>query len=54
MNRFKRVTIHTIALIIGLSPIESARKYEDPADMADIMNRIAIENQGQFANESKD
>lgn len=53
LNRFERVTIHTIALIIGLSPIESARKYEDPDDMADLMNRIAVENQGRFANESK-
>lgn len=53
LNRFRRVTIHTVALIIGLSPIESARKYEDPDDMADIMSRIASENQGEFANESK-
>ncbi|MCE9636573.1 MAG: HEAT repeat domain-containing protein [Planctomycetes bacterium] len=53
LNRFKRVTIHTIALIIGLSPIESARKYEDPDDMADIMSRIAGENQGGFVNRSK-
>lgn len=53
LNRFKRVTINTIALIIGLSPIESARKYEDPEDMADIMSRIASENQGGFANRSK-
>jgi hypothetical protein len=53
LNRFKRVTIHTIALIIGLSPIESQRKYEDPEDMADLMNRIATDNQGHFSNESK-
>jgi len=54
LNRFRRITIHTIALIIGLSPIESARKYEDPDDMADIMSRLASENQGRFANESRD
>jgi hypothetical protein len=53
LNRFKRVTIHTVALIIGLSPIESARKYEDPSDMADLMKRIADENQGEFADESR-
>jgi HEAT repeat protein len=53
LNRFKRITINTIALIIGLSPIESVRKYEDPDDMADFMRRVAEENQGTFANESK-
>jgi HEAT repeat protein len=53
MNRFRRVSISTIALIIGLSPIESLRKYEDPDDMAELMSRIASENQGKFANESK-
>jgi hypothetical protein len=53
LNRFKRITINTVALIIGLSPIESARKYEDPDDMADFMRRVAEENQGTFANESK-
>ena len=53
LNRFKRVSISTVALIIGLSPIESVRKYEDPDDMADFMSRIASENQGEFANESK-
>lgn len=52
-NRFRRVTIHTIALIIGLSPIESARKYEDPDDMAELMGRIATENQGRFSNQSR-
>lgn len=52
LNRFKRVTVHTVALIIGHSPIESARKYEDPDDMADLMRRIAVENQGEFADES--
>jgi len=40
-------------LIVGLSPIESVRKYEDPEDMADLMSRIAHENQGKFSNESK-
>lgn len=53
LNRFNRVSINTIALIVGLSPIESARKYEDPEDMADFMARIASENQGRFANESR-
>lgn len=53
LNRFRRISINTIALIVGLSPIEKARKYEDPADMADLMSRIALENQGRFANESK-
>ncbi len=53
LNRFGRVSINTVALIVGLSPIESVRKYEDPDDMADFMSRIAIENQGTFANESK-
>ena len=53
LNRFNRVSINTIALIVGLSPIESARKYEDPEDMADFMARIASENQGKFANESR-
>ncbi len=52
-NRFRRVSINTIALIVGLSPIESVRKYEDPQDMADLMSRIAYENQGRFANESR-
>ena len=52
-NRFKRVSISTVALIVGLSPIESVRKYEDPEDMADLMSRIAHENQGKFSNESK-
>ncbi len=52
-NRFKRVSINTVALIVGLSPIESVRKYEDPEDMADLMARIAHENQGRFSNESK-
>jgi len=52
-NRFKRVSINTVALIVGLSPIESVRKYEDPEDMADLMARIAHENQGKFSNESK-
>lgn len=53
LNRFRRISINTVALIVGLSPIESVRKYEDPDDMADFMSRIAIENQGTFANESK-
>lgn len=53
LNRFRRITINTVALIIGLSPIESMRKYEDPEDMADFMSRVAAENQGRFANESK-
>jgi HEAT repeat protein len=52
-NRFKRVSINTVALIVGLSPIESVRKYEDPEDMGDLMARIAHENQGKFSNESK-
>ena len=52
-NRFRRVSINTVALIIGISPIESVRKYEDPDDMAELMSRIASENQGRFANESK-
>jgi HEAT repeat protein len=52
-NRFKRISINTVALIVGLSPIESVRKYEDPEDMADLMARIAHENQGKFSNESK-
>jgi HEAT repeat protein len=53
LNRFRRLSINTIALIVGLSPIESARKYEDPEDMADFMARIAAENQGKFGNESR-
>ncbi len=53
LNRYRRISINTIALIVGLSPIESARKYEDPEDMADFMARIAAENQGKFANESR-
>lgn len=53
LNRFQRVSINTVALIVGLSPIESARKYEDPDDMADLMSRIASENQGRFSNQSK-
>ena len=53
LNRFRRISISTVALIIGLSPIESVRKYEDPDDMAEFMSRIASENQGSFANESR-
>jgi hypothetical protein len=53
LNRFRRISINTVALIIGLSPIESARKYEDPDDMAEIMGRIASENQGTFSNENR-
>lgn len=52
-NRFRRVSINTIALIVGKSPIESVLKYEDPEDMADFMGRIASENFGAFADESK-
>jgi hypothetical protein len=52
-NRFRRVSINTIALIVGKSPIESVLKYEDPDDMADFMGRIAQENFGAFADESK-
>ena len=53
MNRFRRVTVNTVALIVGRSPIEKALKYEDPEEMADFMNRIAIENYGKFADESR-
>ena len=53
LNRFNRISINTIALIIGLSPIESVRKYEDPEDMGDLMARIAAENYGRFADESR-
>ncbi len=53
VNRFKRVSINTIALIVGKAPIEKALKYEDPDEMADFMSRIATENQGWFADESR-
>ena len=53
LNRFKRVSISTIAMIVGISPIESQRKLEDPEDMADIMGRLASENQGRFVNASR-
>ncbi len=53
MNRFRRITINTVALIVGRSSIEKALKYEDPEEMADFMNRIATENYGKFADESR-
>jgi hypothetical protein len=52
-NRVRRVSINTIAQNLGKSPIESVLKYEDPDDMADFMGRIAQENFGAFADESK-
>lgn len=52
INRFRRVSINTIALIIGKSPIQKSLKYEDPEEMGDFMARIAEENWGRFADES--
>jgi len=51
-NRFRRVSINTVALIVGKADYESALKYEDPDEMAEFMNRIAEENYGSFADES--
>lgn len=53
MNRFRRMTINTVALIVGKASVEKALKYEDPEEMADFMNRIATENYGKFADESR-
>lgn len=52
-NRFRRVAINTVALIVGKTPIEKALKYEDPDEMAEFMSRIAEENFGEFADESR-
>ena len=51
-NRFRRVSINTVALIVGKADYESALKYEDPDEMAEFMARIALENYGQFQDES--
>jgi hypothetical protein len=51
-NRFRRVCINTVALIVGKSPIEKALKYEDPDEMAEFMSRVAEENFGGFQDES--
>ena len=52
-NRFRRVSINTVALIVGKADYESVLKYEDPDEMAEFMARIAGENYGQFQDESK-
>jgi len=46
LNRFRKVTIHTIALVIGRPSIEKAVKYEDPDEMADFMRALAEQNGG--------
>ncbi len=51
-NRFRRVSVNTVALIVGKAPYESVQKYEDPDEMAEFMSRIAEENYGSFADES--
>jgi HEAT repeat protein len=51
-NRFRRVSINTVALIVGKADYESVLKYEDPDEMAEFMARIATENYGQFQDES--
>jgi hypothetical protein len=51
-NRYRRVSVNTVALIVGKADYESALKYEDPDEMAEFMSRIAEENYGSFADES--
>ncbi|MGQ0613223.1 MAG: HEAT repeat domain-containing protein [Planctomycetaceae bacterium] len=45
-NRFRRVIIHCIALVMGRPAIEKADKYEDPDEMADFMRALAEQNGG--------
>jgi hypothetical protein len=52
-NRFRRVSINTVALIVGKADYESVLKYEDPDEMAEFMSRIAEENFGSFQDESR-
>ncbi len=46
LNRFRRVIIHCIALVMGRPAIEKADKYEDPDEMADFMRALAEQNGG--------
>ncbi|MEE8104188.1 MAG: VWA domain-containing protein [Planctomycetota bacterium] len=45
-NRYRKVQINTISLIIGKAAITSAQKYEDPEEMADFLRTLAEENGG--------
>jgi hypothetical protein len=46
LNRWRRVRIHTVALLKGDAP--SASSEENPASAAAFMRRLAEENDGQF------
>ena len=45
-NRFRKVIVHTIAVVMGKPAIEKAEKYEDPDEMAAFMRMIAESNGG--------
>ena len=47
MNRWRRVRIHTVALLKGDPPAD-AGLLEDPASAESFMRRLAAENDGQF------
>jgi hypothetical protein len=46
-NRWRRVRVHTVALLKGEPPASYAGQ-EDPAGAAQFMRRLAEENNGSF------